>query len=368
MFHDDIQKKIKTKKRDVKVLFIVGDSGTTVNHEIDKTTNKNLYSGFTYDIWQNIAEDLQDKYNFATYFTHEQKINASDYNSIVDKVGNGEYDVAIGLFHHTPWREKRIDFTTPIILDSTSVIHYPNETAMGDAKLVIEKVGMLISILLLSGLALGLILAYIDKKRYMPFKGMKYVRRVVLSTMAAMFGEMGFLTENASLSIKGMIAVMIIVIIATLTLMYIQAQLTDAIIERVGAFTRNDIAGKRLIGVKGSAGAEKMNKYDLSELKEISHKTDIDNQIVKYYLENKDNYNGFVMSHARALPLLKKHGFISSNNFGNQPAGFVVTHDMPNLLDDINISIMHLKKIGKLRKLCRAYYMDDTSGTLCSME
>ncbi len=202
----------------------------------------------------------------------------------------------------------------------------------------------------------------------MPFKGMKYVRRVVLSTMAAMFGEMGFLTENASLSIKGMIAVMIIVIIATLTLMYIQAELTDAIIDRVGAFTRNDIGGKRLIGIKESAGSEKMANHNLSELKEINHETDIDDAIVKHYIENKDKYNGFVMSHARAIPLLKKHGFISSNNFGNQPAGFIVTHTMPHLLDDINISIMHLKKIGKLRKLCKAYYSDDTSGTVCSME
>ncbi len=368
MYQHDIQKKLKTKKRDIKVLFIVGDSGTTIKHTVDKQTGKHLYSGFTYDVWQLIAEDLKKKYNFSSHFTDDKKINASNYNAIVDKVANKEYDVAIGLFHHTPWREKRIDFTTSVILDSTSVIHYPNETALGDAQLVIGEVGKLIAILLLSGLALGLLLAYIDKKRYMPFKGMKYVRRVVLSTMAAMFGEMGFLTENASLSIKGMIAVMIIVIIATLTLMYIQAELTDAIIDRVGAFTRNDIGGKRLIGIKGSAGSEKMANHNLSELKEINHETDIDDAIVKHYIENKDKYNGFVMSHARAIPLLKKHGFISSNNFGNQPAGFIVTHTMPHLLDDINISIMHLKKIGKLRKLCKAYYSDDTSGTVCSME
>ncbi len=90
MYQHDIQKKLKTKKRDIKVLFIVGDSGTTIKHTVDKQTGKHLYSGFTYDVWQLIAEDLKKKYNFSSHFTDDTKINASNYNAIVDKVDNKE--------------------------------------------------------------------------------------------------------------------------------------------------------------------------------------------------------------------------------------------------------------------------------------
>ena len=42
MYQHDVQKKLKTKKRDVKVLFIVGDSGTTIKHTVDEKTGKHF--------------------------------------------------------------------------------------------------------------------------------------------------------------------------------------------------------------------------------------------------------------------------------------------------------------------------------------
>tara|TARA_A100001234_G_scaffold206502_1_gene202988 strand:+ start:249 stop:434 length:186 start_codon:yes stop_codon:yes gene_type:complete len=40
MYQHDIKNKLKTKKRNVKVLFIVGDSGTTIKHTVDEKTGK----------------------------------------------------------------------------------------------------------------------------------------------------------------------------------------------------------------------------------------------------------------------------------------------------------------------------------------
>ena len=44
----------------------------------------------------------------------------------------GKYDLVIGSFINTKWRESKIDFTTPILIDANAILHEYNTTLLDD--------------------------------------------------------------------------------------------------------------------------------------------------------------------------------------------------------------------------------------------
>ena len=60
-------------------------------------------------------------------------------------------------------------------------------------------------------------------------KGFFY--RTVMTSVASMFGEMGYLSENSTPNLKGLFITTLLIILAFLFLIYIQAKLTTSMIE-----------------------------------------------------------------------------------------------------------------------------------------
>ena len=102
----------------IKVLVVLGDeyNGSATKEIIDEKTGEASYYSLNWDVWQRVSAKLKDKYNFNVNFTDKSDNN---YNGFVERVYGGEYDIVVGSFFHTLWREKRIDYTQPLL----SLIH-----------------------------------------------------------------------------------------------------------------------------------------------------------------------------------------------------------------------------------------------------
>ena len=212
------------EKPTIKVLIILGNSLTTTKKTVDTKGNA-TYSGFTWDVWEKIDDALKDKYNFVVEFSPEKSTN---YNFYIRDVSIGKYDLVVGSFINTKWRESNIDFTTPILIDANAILHEYNTTLWEDMKVVLYKTSKLIFYLLVMGVLFGTLLYFVDPQR-INFQRTKafglskksyyiFYLRSIVTGIATMFGEMGFLAENPSLSIKG---IGIIVFIMTVEFIYI---------------------------------------------------------------------------------------------------------------------------------------------------
>ena len=158
---------------------------------------------------QKIEESLKDKYNFEVSFSPEKSTN---YNIYVNDIATGKYDIAIGSFFNTKWREGKIDFSSPILIDANSILHQHETSIVSNLQTVLLRAGTLILYLILMGIFFGILLYYIDPKRikqFPYFKNSKYLffLRSIVTGVATMFGEMGFLVENPSLNIPGIFAI-----------------------------------------------------------------------------------------------------------------------------------------------------------------
>jgi len=127
-------------KPTIKVFIIIGSSLTTTNKTIDSEGNP-VYSGFTWDIWKKIEESLKDKYNFEVSFSPEKSTN---YNIYVNDIATGKYDIAIGSFFNTKWREGKIDFSSPILIDANSILHEHETSIVSNLQTVLLRAGSLI--------------------------------------------------------------------------------------------------------------------------------------------------------------------------------------------------------------------------------
>ena len=149
------------EKPTIKVLIILGNSLTTTKRSIDSKGNA-TYSGFTWDVWEKIENSLKDKYNFDVEFSPEKSTN---YNLYIRDVSIGKYDLVIGSFINTKWRESKIDFTTTILIDANAILHEYNTTLWDDMKTVLYKTSKLIFYLLVLGVVFGTLLYLVDPQR-----------------------------------------------------------------------------------------------------------------------------------------------------------------------------------------------------------
>ena len=201
----------------------VGFSADPPNLIVTKTkSGETIISGILYDIWRVLKK--------------EHRINAEEiiidktiewnrsYTNLCKDVANNKYDFIIGNFSVLPERKKLVYFTRPVQLNKIEVA-YISQVSKIKMFFKIFYRNMLYPLLFL--LAIGFILGYalfvVDKGRGK--------RRAVFSTIASLFGEMGYIAERSNLTFRGMFIAFIIMLVSYYFTIYLQAVTVGDIIE-----------------------------------------------------------------------------------------------------------------------------------------
>ena len=361
----NLEKKQKRPKKKVFVITGPAMSGVTATKVIGGGPTD--YTGFAYDVWKIIANNLKDKYDFELKFSRPDELNTDEH---ARKTANGTYDLVIGLFFHTEHRMQIIDYTLPVAIDGNAILHLRQNTYTDRMISVFTHHKTLFLYLCVLGLLIGVVLYVSDKKRAHSAPGLKNKNslsmflRTVLTGFAAMFGEMGFLAENASISLTNVVIVIILMGMAFIFIMFIQAEITASMVDIISnethaRYSKEEIRGKKFLtcyAVPGSYTA-KFERYGaiLEQFKGTE-----DDMIAKYKKDTK-TYQGCIITYldgykyAEHDPTLVLTG---SKEYGYEPACFIIGKDDFELKHDVNNEIIRLKHSLKLHTICRQYYAD----------
>ena len=355
----------------IKVLVVLGErrDGTSV-YRLPKAgkSGEILYRGFIWDVWARIRDRLKDKYDFITEFT---EVGDNNYNGFVEKVERGEYDMVVGAFFSTVWRESRIDYLLPLAIDANSILHIDDVNVIREITNVLRNSIYIVFYLLIAGIIVGLLTFYIDPGRAKAVNLVKnktlFFVRSILTGIATMLGEMGFMSENASLKPVGVIFSIIVMIISFVLVMFVQGEITTLLIEEGSKkITKDNIKNqKKFLGHHGYSVVEKLRDYGakIETIKDIP--TD---KLVEKYLKNKDKYAGVILSYLHAYQHTKKHkNLVISHDFGDEPTGYIISQNKPKFKEAFNRELLRLKQKRALRNICRSYFGAIESLPTCQM-
>lgn len=351
----------------VKVLVVAGDGDSAATRTVDSKTGKISYHGFHIDVWNRVVVKLSEKYEFVTSYTDE---NDRNYNSYVDKVYAGEYDIVVGHFFRTSWREERINYTNPLTIDANAIIHKNNTNTIGKMKVVLWKCSGIMITLLIFGLIIGLLIFWIDPNRVVNMPHLKnkqrlFLYRSMLTGIATVVGEMGYLSENASLEKSGIILVIIIMSVSFVFIMFMQAEVTRILIQNTSRkLTKDNLSNMTLLGIKGYSTVEKLKKIGGSV---DMFDTSSDKLIDKYLVGDK-NYDGVILSYIDAFTYAKQnHDLTITMDFGYEPACWIVNQAKKRFLEDVNQVLAELTASTEVQRICHSYFGNIIDVPVCSL-
>lgn len=397
--------KTKQGKKEIKVLVPIseddhaGEGISAIKREWNKQKKEYKYTGYIWDVWNILSKKLEDRYNFKYTFLMTKSID-----EIIDRVSNGENDLCVGAFNRTANREDLVNFSAPVILDANSVIYRKGtyDEASEFANLVYQMRYHLFAILTF-GIVFGLILFLFNSGRSKHLtqskikgKTKNYLFRSIITGISSIFGEMGYLAERSTLNIKGILLVILLMAIASIFLMYIQAEITNILVKKPNySITQENIKGKRLLALEGSNAAEELAKYgaqiDLvaqkryrgglgklkvqkTKLRKKDTQSSIE-QMIEIYMKNTalnqtdykntKRYDGCAISYLDGYPYTKQYPLSISPDFGYYGDGFISSQKNLDLNEDINIAISELKDSLELQKICRNYFGDRKQVPIC---
>jgi ABC-type amino acid transport substrate-binding protein len=369
--------KDKGKKEIIKVLVISSDNDSSLTTQIliDEDGNK-IPAGYIYDIWSKIKNLIKDKYEFEETFSDP---NANNYDNFVKDTASGKYDITIGLFTPSNHRQKLINFTLPLFLSYNVVVHKKDSGTSLRFFRVMKESAYYFLILLIFGIISGILLYmieprrseffdHISKSKRLPKMNLKFLnlRRTLLTTIAAFFGEMGFLSENSTLSLPGLFIVISIMICSFILTMYMQGKIThiDSVIRDKASITKDDLKNTRLIGPKGYANCKKLERYG-AKIKYFENTSM--NQLIDKYTNNLDKYDGVCMAWGDGYSMQKNRSdlTLAYESFGQENESYIVNKSKKDLLEDINISILKIKDKEGIKSLCHSYFKNEY---VCNMQ
>ena len=379
-------KKTQKGKKDVKVVVIIekdsphAGKNLTVKRKWNKEEKEYKYEGYIWDVWVQIEEKLNPKYNFKYTF-----LENSDMDQIVEDVANGKYDMCVGAFRRTAQRENLINYSAPIILDATSVIYYRGQfDEMNEFSQLVYKMRYHISGIVFFGIVFGLILFFLDKGRIRhqthgkkTNKSILFLFRSILTGISSLFGEMGYLSERATLNIKSIFIIIVLMTVASIFLMYIQGEITKILVEKPSfSITQENIRGKTILGLEGTAIVKELKKYG-AKIIELENKSmeDMIDIYMKSIILNKGNYkkaqkyDGCACSYLAGYPYTLVNNLAISPDFGYNTVCFILAEPsnggITGLRDNVNVAISQLKDSLELKKLCLNYFGDVEAVPIC---
>ena len=321
--------------------------------------NKKKYIGFHYNVFNIIKDNLKNKYKFNITYSDEMENN---YNKFIDETKNGKYDIVVGGFSYNNEREKKINYTYPLFLNSNSILHIKQDYFFKNLVSILFKITIPIIILLFLGIVFGFILNYFEPTRaswLSHIKGSKkeiskkIFRRHLLTSIASFYGQTGFLSENSTLSIVGIVVSIIIFVIVFNVLIIVQAKITTLNIElekEKKILNINNLQKYKLLGIKGHNSPAKLIKRGAN----IDYVDKSVADTYKHYMKNKDKYNGISLVYTDAFYYYtqNKDLEITHVGLGIEPSSWVINKEKVQLLYDINMQLLTIKDNGNLSSIC----------------
>lgn len=341
-------------------------SGITTTRKI--VDGKIFYKGVVWDIFKEITKmpEIKRKYDFKFTFS---KYGFNNYDQSIQDIHNNKYDICIGGYISNTKREELINFSSPLLIDAPCIFHYVSHNITDIFINILKNVTKSFIILIVLGVISGLVLYYFNPSRQKntntKTKG-EFLLRSILTGIFTFFGEAGYLSENSSLSMKGIILTVLIMIISFIYLMFLQAEITSQIIDRKqNKDSSMDIIRKKpVLGHKGYAAANKLKSYGI-RVKYIKGKKNDD--LINMYISNPEKYSGVVLTYCDGFPYKKLKNLHSTLNFGYEPLYIPIRTDKTELLDDVNKAIMKLRSRGDLKDICYTYFGDVKNIPTCKL-
>ena len=362
------------KKPTIKVHIIAGDNRNS--SKIYKYTNQdgtNVYSGYYWDVWTLIEEKLKDKYTFEKSFSND---NVTNNDFIIKQTADGIYDLVIGQFFHLKRYENIITYTQPVVLNSTVIIHKKKDDTLTNITTLIWSLRYMFYYMVGFGLVIGLALWVFDRGRNFHLSRIRKAKnknqmsfiRSLITGVSAMFGELGYLSENAKNSSFSFFLLVIICITAFVGYTYIQSTFTSKLlqIKEDSYYTSTNIPYNKCLSYRNAAETDKLQRYGIRP-KYFDEKDISITDLIKKYQENSNKYDGVVTNYIDAQYIIKQFTDLTlSNNFGFEPISFIINQNLHKLKEDVNLSILTLRQDLILDNVCNKYYKD-ISSFVCSL-
>jgi len=360
-------------KKKIKVFIIIGSSREKITVTRIKNSEGNfIYSGFIWDIWSEIKNKLNKKYDFEIFFSTSKDNN---YDIFVKQVQQGKYDLIIGSFNYSKNREKIVNYTTPFMVDANGIIYQGDSGIFSDLFYILKsKAGKVFLYALIIGIVIGLLLFFFDHHRYKNLKNSlkikkdQFLIRSIVTGISSMVGQTGYLSEHVTLEVKQVFLVCIILIVSFVFIMFLQASVTSILINKNESFyNRYNVGNYTFLGFSGNDTVKKITRFGAS-VETFENLTVT--QLIEKYLENKDKYSGVILSAGESYGYLQSDPSLKiSLGFGFEPQCFVVSHKQTELLEDINLVLNDLRYTMKMNKLCKTYFpvMDKVDVPICKL-
>ena len=357
------------EKKNIRVLVVMGskDSYFNTNH-ITALDGDDILKGFNWDIWREIQQKLSDKYNFQITESNVTK----DYDSFVKLVEEGKYDIAISGFTHLSTRQN-VKFCIPHAITSNAVLYKNKPEIISDFKYVSGTLLKVLMYLVIIGLLIGVILYFFSPNRRNHSKRLQknnslFFMRSIVTGVASIFGEMGYLAERSSLKPSGMIITILMMSICFILIMYFQAEITKILLTNEStSINHYNVSKLKLIGHANNSDVLKIQRYG-TNIKKMKNKTT--NDLVEYYLENTNKFDGVIMPYHEAFSYVQKDSSLKySADFGNEPCSFIVNSNpsLNQFFNDVNKEIAHLREEKRIQKICVSYFGDIQHIPMCSL-
>ena len=178
---------------------------------------------------------------------------------------------------------------------------------------VMKKIWKQFVFLLLLGITFGLCLLFFDKSRskYMTKKaGNNYLFRAIMTGIASVFGEMGYLSERSTPTLKSTIITTTMIIIAFIIILYIQGEVTRILVkEEISGVNKSNIRSKPILGEEGYAVLKALEGQGATIERKKKNFDDISN------LFGRHKHLGVGMSYTESIPFSQIYGLDTKFGF-----------------------------------------------------
>lgn len=328
-------------------------------YRIKLKNNRNHFSGFFFSIWELIAK----KNKLECVYTI---LKGANYAKILKDNGD-KYDVIIGDISNSSYRYQYVNFTNPIKLNKIGLARKRTFKPLVFLIKFLKSITIPLTILIIVGVILGLVLWYMDPDRTfieneMGKKLANGWRKPLISTVASMFGEMGGVVERTNLSVYSLLTVILIMVISYFSTIYFQAMTIGDMIsfDNASVVEQKGVDNIKLLTIKGTSVARIVQSSG-ANIEYIDKNSN--EELIKFYKENTDKYDGFVLDYEIMTDIQKNDPeiMIDPHVFGYDDVQFAVSKRNYQLLTKINKSILELQSSLKIKEICSRYAGTDES-------
>jgi len=326
--------------------------------------------GYTIDFWNIVKKKLEKK----NYSFKDIIVRTADFNKLIDEIAAGKYDISPFPFFPSAQREKKVNFSLPILYEKIVIVHRPIIMANNThiiLNYIFKTVLPCVVIILLLGLLLGNLLYFFDKKRG--------YRRSLMTSIASLFGESGFLSErwggrDGSLLEKhhrfsGIPIIILIFVISYFFSMGMQAYTTAQAVSlsNINRLSYDDLDGKTFVLPQGYSAAmgDSIKRFGGKIVRGKGKVIDL------YADVKKGKYDGLIIGLQRAKYDIKQNnikGLMISTKLelSLQTGNFALARHDLKLIEDVNRAILEAKETKEAEEACKVH-QSPKNAFLCSL-